>query len=462
MRPPASSGPGSTAPRRCMPTNLRLGTPCMPGSIPGGSTTRSSTPPTRPAPTRRNRISQGCAGARWAITIESPASTWFGTRGRLPGRRITGATATAYSSAPSSFWSAAMGRRSISAATGNAAAKPPDHSRTRQPTRTPSWIRSTRSAACRFRALLTSLRSSSAVRTSWGSSPRRSMTCTVMSRTDSAAGAVRSTSSTSRASSPGLNQLLGRRTAFGRIVAGSNSGANSRRTASTCSKSARCWPIRFSRSAILPDNSAVAVGTGVTSRPPRRSRRAALSGSSAIAGFRPHRSHRAALPQWALQKGPETGRSSVPGLMDDRFGEWKGGQDLLERLPGHATLLASFAERLSPEPDDAVFEGAQCPVVEDDPVVLTVSSQHLTEPLMLFPNGSVHPARHFLTKDLQFPDHAFRLRLPFDHEPAAPGLAAIVREAQEVEGLRASQPGGLPSLGGEPPERDQSGLALVE
>ena len=35
-----------------------------------------------------------------------------------------------------------------------------------------------------------------------------------------------------------------------------------------------------------------------------------MSGSSAIAGFRPHRSHRAALPQWALQKGPEAGRSS--------------------------------------------------------------------------------------------------------------------------------------------------------
>ena len=36
-----------------------------------------------------------------------------------------------------------------------------------------------------------------------------------------------------------------------------------------------------------------------------RSRRAALSGGSAIAGFCPHRSHRAALPQWALQDGPE-------------------------------------------------------------------------------------------------------------------------------------------------------------
>src|SRR3954453_23645004 len=143
----------------------------------------------------------------------------------------------------------------------------------------------------------------------------------------------------------------------------------------------------------------VAVGTGVVSCPPRRSRHTALSGSSAIAGFRPHRSHRAALPQWALQKGPETDRSSVPGLMDDRFGEWEGGQDLLERLPGHAALLASFAECLSPKPDDAVFESAKCPVVEDDPVVLTMSSQYLTEPLMLFPYGSVHPLRHFLTED---------------------------------------------------------------
>ena len=44
--------------------------------------------------------------------------------------------------------------------------------------------------------------------------------------------------------------------------------------------------------------------------PPHRTGRADLSGSSAIAGFRPHRSHRAALPQWALQKGPEAGRSS--------------------------------------------------------------------------------------------------------------------------------------------------------
>src|SRR3954464_46563 len=55
--------------------------------------------------------------------------------------------------------------------------------------------------------------------------------------------------------------------------------------------------------------------------------RADLSGSSAIAGFRPHRSHRAALPQWALQDGPEADESSVPRLMEGRLRQWEGGQD---------------------------------------------------------------------------------------------------------------------------------------
>ena len=50
---------------------------------------------------------------------------------------------------------------------------------------------------------------------------------------------------------------------------------------------------------------AMAVGNRVTLVPPPRTGRAGLSGSAAIAGFCPHRTHRAALPQWALQEGPE-------------------------------------------------------------------------------------------------------------------------------------------------------------
>src|SRR5271167_2118854 len=84
-----------------------------------------------------------------------------------------------------------------------------------------------------------------------------------------------------------------------------------------------------------------------------------MSGSSAIAGFRPHRTHRAALPQWALQKGPEAGRSLQPCLVDHRFREREGGQQLAVGRPGHAAFLAAFAERFAPPPDDAVLEHPQ-------------------------------------------------------------------------------------------------------
>src|SRR5271169_4665705 len=94
-------------------------------------------------------------------------------------------------------------------------------------------------------------------------------------------------------------------------------------------------------------------------RPAHRTGRADLSGSSAIAGFRPHRSHHAALPQWALQKGPEAGRSLQPCLVDRRFREGEGGQELAVGRPVHAALLAAFAERPAPVPDYAVLEHAQ-------------------------------------------------------------------------------------------------------
>ena len=68
---------------------------------------------------------------------------------------------------------------------------------------------------------------------------------------------------------------------------------------------------------------------------------------------------------------------------------------------------------------------------------------------------------HVFADRLELSDQAFGLRLAFDHELSASGLVAVVREAQEVEGLRATLPGGRTTPGGEPPELDQPGLALV-
>src|SRR3954468_23912358 len=111
--------------------------------------------------------------------------------------------------------------------------------------------------------------------------------------------------------------------------------------------------------------------------PAHQTGRADLSGSSAISGFRPHRSHRAALPQWALQDGPEADESSVPRLMEDRLRQWEGGQDRLVGCPVHPAFLASLAEHLPPQPDDAVLEHAQGSIVEDHAVVPVVTPQDL-------------------------------------------------------------------------------------
>src|SRR5216683_4520620 len=81
---------------------------------------------------------------------------------------------------------------------------------------------------------------------------------------------------------------------------------------------------------------------------------------------------------------------------------------------------------------------------------------------MLLSYRSVHSTQHILPDRLQLTNQPFDLCLSLDHELAAPGLAAIVRKAQKVEGLRATLPGSCSARGGEPPELDQPGLVLVD
>jgi hypothetical protein len=102
------------------------------------------------------------------------------------------------------------------------------------------------------------------------------------------------------------------------------------------------------------------------------------------------------------KEGPEAGRSSVPSLMDNRFGEREGGQEPVVRRPGNVAFLASRAECLTPELDDAGLERAKSPRVEDDAIVPIVTTQHLAQPAMLLANRSVHPPPHLLSDLLSF------------------------------------------------------------
>src|SRR6202043_2632334 len=80
---------------------------------------------------------------------------------------------------------------------------------------------------------------------------------------------------------------------------------------------------------------------------------------------------------------------------------------------------------------------------------------------MLLSYRRVHSVQHILTDRLQLANQPFGLCLTLDHELAVSGLAAIVRKAQKVEGLRATSPGSCSARGSEPPELDQPGLPLV-
>src|SRR6516164_4630707 len=127
--------------------------------------------------------------------------------------------------------------------------------------------------------------------------------------------------------------------------------------------------------------------------------------------------------------------------MDNRFGEREDGQEPVVRRPGNVAFLASLAECLAPELDDAGLERAKSPKVEDDTIVPIVTTQHLAQPAMLLPNRSMDPPPHLRSTLLELSHPAFDLRFALDHELPASGLPAVVRKTQEAEGLRATLPG---------------------
>src|SRR5271165_6768851 len=102
-----------------MPMRARRGIRCTPASPCSGSTTRTASASTAPAPTTRNPISPACAAANSDITTTSPDPISSATLARRPGARTSAASATASRCIASSGWRCGAGRRSISAATGN-------------------------------------------------------------------------------------------------------------------------------------------------------------------------------------------------------------------------------------------------------------------------------------------------------------------------------------------------------
>src|SRR6476620_11097335 len=100
-------------------------------------------------------------------------------------------------------------------------------------------------------------------------------------------------------------------------------------------------------------------------------------------------------------------------------------------------------------------EAAQPVGVAGDAIVGVVPTHHARQPIVLFAYGRVPPPFHLLPQFLQLADHAAALRLAVHHESSVQGLAAVVREAQEVERFGAILAPSQTVRYSEPPELNQ-------
>src|SRR6266542_1188348 len=182
---------------------------------------------------------------------------------------------------------------------------------------------------------------------------------------------------------------------------------------------------------------------------------------TALGGGPPHRSQRAGLPHWAPASGGGVEAHLGVGVQD--AGRWEPSlSEAVRALPGQVVALAATPKRLAPVPGHLVPEGLDRPGVARHGVVGEVSSHHTGQPGALLRDGPMPACLELVFDLLELGPHPLGDRDAPEPEPPAPGLPADVREAQEVERLRLSEPVRLAVRGGEPPELDQASLVGMQ
>jgi hypothetical protein len=105
-----------------------------------------------------------------------------------------------------------------------------------------------------------------------------------------------------------------------------------------------------------------------------------------------------------------------------------------------------------------VPEHAQCPTVGRHCVVVEVAVDDVPQPFPLCGDRLVHAPPHLLFDRLELRSHAVRSGFPFDLEFARTSFPADEGEAQEVEGLRFTEPSPLAAFRRKASELDEPGL----
>ena len=127
-------------------------------------------------------------------------------------------------------------------------------------------------------------------------------------------------------------------------------------------------------------------------------------------------------------------------------------QQSVQLLPGLAPLLTATKQDVSPQYAQPVLEQRQPIGVARNRVVLVIAQYDLPQPLSDPRRRLVHPAAENCFKSMQLRHHPLLRRLAPDDECAGfLALPAVMREAQEREGLRLSLSTLLPVLSGQIP-----------
>jgi hypothetical protein len=150
-----------------------------------------------------------------------------------------------------------------------------------------------------------------------------------------------------------------------------------------------------------------------------------------------------------------------PGMKDARFGEPVVRQ-FRHPLPRRAIFLAAPLERAPPEVENVMAEGHECATVGRNRMIVEEAGDDLLEPFAMVGNVCMHAPAQLLLDLLQLCPHAVAAALPPDEEFAVAGSTADEGEAEEVEGLRFSEPAFLTPFRCEAAERDQAGLLRVK
>ncbi len=135
---------------------------------------------------------------------------------------------------------------------------------------------------------------------------------------------------------------------------------------------------------------------------------------------------------------------------------------LRQARPQVSVFLRPASQGTEPQPLQAHGELPESREAGRDGEVIQPSVNHPAQPYRRRRHIVMHPSVQRLLQPLEGAPHPLRHRFASQQKSSSfSGLCAVMREAQEVEGLRSAQTSSLPLFRGIPPELDEPGLVGV-